>query len=145
MGKEFIFPDLGEGITEGELVKWLVKVGDSVQEDQEVVEVETDKALVTIPSPYTGVVEKLNYQEGDAVQVGSVLMTFQENGEKAVDTAPQASTAEKPPPPQAESESPAPAAAPSIPIESAKSGLPPLATPPYPEISQRLRHRSKQP
>src|SRR5579884_4245671 len=54
MKKEFKFPDVGEGITEGELVKWLVSQGESVKEDQPLVEVETDKAVVTLPSPYTG-------------------------------------------------------------------------------------------
>src|SRR5690606_10614161 len=61
MAKEFRFPDLGEGIAEGELVKWLVKEGDTVEEDQDVAEVETDKALVNIPSPYAGKVEKLHF------------------------------------------------------------------------------------
>jgi len=81
MGKEFVFPDLGEGIAEGELVRWLVKEGDTVKEDQDVAEVETDKALVNIPSPMAGTVEKLCYQEGDQVKVGSVLMVFKEGGE----------------------------------------------------------------
>jgi len=80
---EFKFPDLGEGIAEGELVKWLVKPGDTVKEDQEVAEVETDKALVSIPSPTAGVVETLHYKEGDTVKVGSVLITFSEGGKKS--------------------------------------------------------------
>ena len=55
---EFKFPDVGEGITEGELVKWLVKEGDRVAQDQPIAEVETDKAIVQIPSPVVGAVVK---------------------------------------------------------------------------------------
>ena len=54
MLREFKFPDVGEGIAEGEIVRWLVKEGDSVKEDQDLLEVETDKALLTLNSPYTG-------------------------------------------------------------------------------------------
>ncbi len=95
MSKEFRFPDLGEGIAEGELIKWLVKVGDTVKEDQEVAEVETDKALVTIPSPMAGRVEKLFIKEGDRIKVGAVLMTFAESVE-----APGPSPALRAPSPQ---------------------------------------------
>lgn len=71
---EFKFPDVGEGITEGKLIKWLVKVGDTIKVDQSVAEVETDKAVVQIPSPVNGVVSKLLYKEQDTVIVGKVLM-----------------------------------------------------------------------
>lgn len=81
MAKEFIFPDLGEGITEGELVRWLVKEGDIVKEDQDVAEVETDKALLPIPAPFAGKVASLKFKEGDRIPVGEVLMTFEEAGE----------------------------------------------------------------
>ncbi len=83
MPKDFLFPDLGEGVAEGELVKWLVKEGDTVKEDQDVAEVETDKALVSIPSPFSGVVEKLNYKEGEKIPVGSALMSFRDEGGKS--------------------------------------------------------------
>ena len=53
MLREFKFPDVGEGIAEGEIVRWLVKEGDWIKEDQELVEVETDKAVLTLNSPYT--------------------------------------------------------------------------------------------
>lgn len=79
MEKEFIFPDLGEGITEGELVKWLIRENDQIQEDQEIAEVETDKALVSIPSAFAGKVKKLCYQEGDLIQVGTPLLTYETN------------------------------------------------------------------
>ena len=82
MLREFKFPDVGEGIAEGEIVRWLVKEGDSVKEDQDLVEVETDKALLTLNSPYTGKVTKLHGKEGDIVKVGDILTTFDAGGEK---------------------------------------------------------------
>ena len=82
MLREFKFPDVGEGIAEGEIVRWLVKEGDSVKEDQDLVEVETDKALLTLNSPYTGKVTKLHGIEGDIIKVGNVLTTFDAGGEE---------------------------------------------------------------
>jgi pyruvate dehydrogenase E2 component (dihydrolipoamide acetyltransferase) len=73
----FELPDLGEGIAEGELVSWAVQPGDTVEEDQVVAEVETDKALVDVPSPYDGVVAELHADEGDVVPVDSVIVTFE--------------------------------------------------------------------
>ncbi|PIZ50957.1 hypothetical protein COY28_05260, partial [Candidatus Woesearchaeota archaeon CG_4_10_14_0_2_um_filter_57_5] len=75
---EFIFPDVGEGISEGKLVRWLVKEGDAIKADQEVAEVETDKAVVEIPAPVAGIVGKLIHQEGDIVEVGKTLMTIEQ-------------------------------------------------------------------
>jgi pyruvate dehydrogenase E2 component (dihydrolipoamide acetyltransferase) len=83
MAFEFKFPDVGEGIHEGELVKWLVKEGDTVKEDQPIAEVETDKAIVEIPSPRTGTILKLNYKEGDTLHVGDVIAVIGEAGEQA--------------------------------------------------------------
>jgi pyruvate dehydrogenase E2 component (dihydrolipoamide acetyltransferase) len=77
MLREFRFPDVGEGIAEGEIVRWLVKEGDWVKEDQELVEVETDKAVVTINSPYAGKVEKLHGEEGQIIKVGDPLTTIE--------------------------------------------------------------------
>lgn len=82
MALEFRLPDLGEGLTEGEIVKWLVKVGERVQEGQPFVQVETDKALVEIPAPSSGVVLAILAQEGERVQVGRVIAVFGEPGEK---------------------------------------------------------------
>lgn len=79
----FILPDLGEGITEGEIRKWIVKEGDSVEEHQTVLELETDKAVVEVPSPKKGKVMKINKEEGEIVKVGEVLMTITEEGEVA--------------------------------------------------------------
>ncbi len=72
----FILPDLGEGVHEAELIKWRVSVGDTVQEHQTLAEMETDKALVEVPSPWTGVIQSLNGNEGDIINVGSVLVNY---------------------------------------------------------------------
>jgi pyruvate dehydrogenase E2 component (dihydrolipoamide acetyltransferase) len=74
--KDFKLPDLGEGLTEGEILKWLVSPGDAVTLNQPIVEVETAKAAVEIPSPYAGVVTTLHHGEGDTVDVGSPIITF---------------------------------------------------------------------
>ncbi|MBI4146853.1 2-oxo acid dehydrogenase subunit E2 [Candidatus Woesearchaeota archaeon] len=84
MAYEFRLPDLGEGIAEGELVKWLVREGDLVGEHQEIAEIETDKALVKVPSPKSGRVLQLGAKPGEKVKVGEVLCVIGEAGEKAV-------------------------------------------------------------
>lgn len=81
MAYGFKFPDVGEGITEGEIVKWRVKKGDRVKEDQVLVEVETDKAVVELPSPKTGTILELHAEEGKVVKVGDVIVTIGEEGE----------------------------------------------------------------
>jgi 2-oxoisovalerate dehydrogenase E2 component (dihydrolipoyl transacylase) len=87
----FKMPDLGEGTVSAEVVEWKVKVGDTVQEDQVLAEVMTDKAAVEIPSPVTGRVVSINGQPGDMVAVGSELIAFDTSGEAPVeaDTAPK--------------------------------------------------------
>jgi pyruvate dehydrogenase E2 component (dihydrolipoamide acetyltransferase) len=82
MAKEFKLPDLGEGIHEGEVLAVRVSVGQAVKEGDIILEVETDKAAVEIPSPYTGTVLEIRVKPGDTVKVGQVLMTFGEPGEK---------------------------------------------------------------
>jgi pyruvate dehydrogenase E2 component (dihydrolipoamide acetyltransferase) len=76
MARSFKLPDLGEGIHEGEVLQVLVSDGDEVKEGNPILEVETDKAAVEIPSPYTGRVKKVMVKPGDVVQVGDELMTF---------------------------------------------------------------------
>lgn len=79
---EFRFPDVGEGITEGTIVKWKVKEGDKVNSDQILAEVETDKAVVEIPSPKKGTILKLYHKEGETINVGETLAVIGEKGEK---------------------------------------------------------------
>ena len=74
---EFALPDVGEGVAEGELVTWLVEAGERVEEDQPIAEVETDKAMVEIPSAYDGVVSELRAEEGEMVPVGDVFVVFE--------------------------------------------------------------------
>ena len=86
MSQAFKLPDLGEGIHEGEVLAVMVKVGQDVKEGDIILEVETDKAAVEIPSPYTGKVDEIFVKSGDIVNVGDVMMTFS-GGEKAVEVA----------------------------------------------------------
>ncbi|WP_251359832.1 2-oxo acid dehydrogenase subunit E2 [Kangiella sp. TOML190] len=79
--KQFNLPDLGEGLPDAEVVRWLVKEGDTVAVDQPMVEMETAKAVVEVPSPYAGRIAKLHGQAGDVIDVGAVLVTFGEPGE----------------------------------------------------------------
>lgn len=76
MAKDFLLPDLGEGLTEAEIVRWLVKAGDEVTLNQVICEVETAKALVELPSPIVGVVSSLRVSEGETVSVGSPIISF---------------------------------------------------------------------
>ena len=73
---DFKFPDVGEGITEGEIVKWIVKEGSEVKRDEPMVEIETDKAVVDIPSPVSGKIKKIYNAAGDTIHVGEVLVTI---------------------------------------------------------------------
>jgi pyruvate dehydrogenase E2 component (dihydrolipoamide acetyltransferase) len=88
MAFEVKLPDIGEGVAEGEIVRWLVKAGDAVREDQPLVEVMTDKASVEIPSPRTGTIASLGAEEGQVVPVGTVIVTITVAGETASPGAP---------------------------------------------------------
>jgi pyruvate dehydrogenase E2 component (dihydrolipoamide acetyltransferase) len=103
--KEFKLPDIGEGVSEGEIVKWMVKEGDAIKENDPMVEVMTDKVTVEIPSPFTGKVLKILAKEGETVNVGSVIITVGEEGEAApapaqIEAAPPKAEAPPPPPPE---------------------------------------------
>jgi pyruvate dehydrogenase E2 component (dihydrolipoamide acetyltransferase) len=76
MAFDFYMPDIGEGVVEGEIVGWKVKVGDTVKLDQPLVEVMTDKATVELPSPRAGVVKQINFKDGDICPVGKVLVVI---------------------------------------------------------------------
>jgi pyruvate dehydrogenase E2 component (dihydrolipoamide acetyltransferase) len=81
---EFKLPDLGEGLTEGEIARWLVSEGQEIGEDDPLVEVQTDKTTVEIPSPAGGRVERLLVAEGDVVPVGTVLVVIADGGDRAL-------------------------------------------------------------
>src|SRR5579875_1776669 len=80
MSIEFKLPDLGEGVAEGEIIKWLVSEGQEIKEDQPMVEVMTDKATVQIPSPATGRVRQIVAKEGQTVKVGSTVVILDTDG-----------------------------------------------------------------
>ena len=97
MARTFKLPDLGEGIHEGEIIEILVSVGDEVEEGDDLLVVETDKASVEIPSPYTGEVTGIEVEPGDLVEVGDSIVTFSGGEEEAEEEAP-------PPEPERETE-----------------------------------------
>src|SRR4051795_10233621 len=80
MAYEFKLPDLGEGLTEGEVARWLVSEGQEIAEDDPLVEIQTDKTTVEIPSPAAGKVARILVGEGDVVPVGTVLVVIGEDG-----------------------------------------------------------------
>src|SRR5699024_12428762 len=73
----FILPDSGEGIHESEIVTWGVKPGDKIEEDDTLVEIQSDKAVVALPSPVSGVVKKLLFAEGDVPKVGDAIVAIE--------------------------------------------------------------------
>ena len=85
---EFKLPDLGEGVTEAEIDRWLVKEGDTIGEDEPLVDVITDKASAEIPSPFEGVISRIHVKEGEVVSVGTTLVTI--GGEDETPTSPPA-------------------------------------------------------
>jgi pyruvate dehydrogenase E2 component (dihydrolipoamide acetyltransferase) len=101
MAFQFKMPDIGEGIHEGEIVKWHVKEGDQVEEDQIIMEVQNDKAVVEIPSPVTGKVLSIKVEEGEVAVVGDVLLEVAAEGDVPAQAeeqaAPQSETVEKTP------------------------------------------------
>src|ERR1700732_2063475 len=115
MPRQFTLPDLGEGLTEAEIVAVLVREGDVIREDAPLLEVETDKAQVEIPSPIGGRVEKIHVTPGQTVKVGAVLVTFADNGAAAASGPAQpaaATPSARSGPPAPPSRAPAPPAAP---------------------------------
>ncbi|MGA2628048.1 MAG: dihydrolipoamide acetyltransferase family protein [Candidatus Bathyarchaeia archaeon] len=94
---EFHLPDIGEGVAEGEVVKWLVKEGDAVKENQPLVEIMTDKVNVEISSPKQGIIQKLMAKEGEVVKVGQALLAIEEKGgQPSVSVPERAAVATKP-------------------------------------------------
>lgn len=97
MAFDLKLPELGEGVTEGELIKWLVKPGDTVKADQSVAEIMTDKATVEVPTTKAGVVKELKFKAGEVIKVESTILTLEESGASATKSAPAPqATAAKP-------------------------------------------------
>src|SRR6476661_5393989 len=90
MAYEFKLPDLGEGLTEGEVAKWLVAEGDEIAEDAPLVEIQTDKTTVEIPSPAAGKVARILVAEGEVAPVGAVLVVIGDGATKTPEVAPAA-------------------------------------------------------
>ena len=128
---EFKMPDIGEGVAEGEIIRWMIKEGDKVTEDQPVLEVMTDKVNVQIPSPRTGTVTSLPAKEGEVVKVGQTIMVIDEgSGPVAQFSTPQ--------PPESQ---PTPRPAPAAPIQQVQvqgPSAPVLATPATRKLAREL-------
>ncbi len=141
MAEDFILPDLGEGIHEAQIIQLLVKEGDVVEADQPLMEVETDKAAVEIPSPQAGKILSIHVEAGQTVNVGDVMVTFAVDGEAAAPareevgtevaaaapaapTVPAAAPAATPPTPVAPVATPPVSGAPSAVASPAKAGKP---------------------
>lgn len=121
--KNIQLPELGEGVTEGELVKWLVKPGDKIESDQPIAEMMTDKATVEVPSPSSGTVTELKAKEGDVVEVGQVLIVIDTEGAAAA-KAPEKQEAKKEAPQAAPATKPAATPAPAAMAASASAPKP---------------------
>jgi pyruvate dehydrogenase E2 component (dihydrolipoamide acetyltransferase) len=113
MPRQFALPDRGEGLTEAEIVAVLVREGDVIKEDAPLLEVETDKAQVEIPSPIGGRVEQIHVQPGQTVRVGAILVTFAEDGAPARAAGPGPTRTTAVAPPAAPARPAGPAAAPA--------------------------------
>ena len=147
MGKfEFKLPDIGEGVVEGEIVEWMVSVGDTVKEDDPILSVMTDKATVEIPAPCDGTVTSIIGEAGDILPVGGVCIVFdvegdgnaseEESSETAPEPEPVEETVEAPPAPDLPPVTPAPTPAePAVPVARA-AGTKALASP---AVRQRAR------
>ena len=130
----FKLPDIGEGVVEGEVVQWHVSVGDLVSEDDPIVDVMTDKATVTIPSPVSGVISSLSGDVGDMIAVGSSLMEIDSEGEGGSPSAEDTEEREPvsdPDPPVAPEPAPAPKAPEPAPAPKAPEPAPAPKAPEY--------------
>lgn len=119
MATDIKLPELGEGVTEGELVKWTVKVGDVVQADQTVAEIMTDKATVEVPSPVAGTVKELKFKPGQIIKVESVILTL----DGATTSVTAAKSAAAAPPAPAQTSAPAPSPVPTTAPSSATTSV----------------------
>ncbi|NOT02943.1 MAG: 2-oxo acid dehydrogenase subunit E2 [Phycisphaerales bacterium] len=142
MAQQFTLPDLGEGITEAQIIKVLVKEGETIAEDQGLFEVETDKAAVEIPSPFAGVATKVHVKEGQTVNVGAVLISFDGNGSATAQKS-AAAAVQQPPakaaPPVAAKPTPTPTIAPAASAPVAASSSKRTSAPAAPAVRKLAR------
>jgi pyruvate dehydrogenase E2 component (dihydrolipoamide acetyltransferase) len=139
MAYEFKLPDIGEGVVEGEIVKWLVKEGDLLRQDQPMVEVMTDKATVEIPAPRAGRVLRRMFAEGQTCPVGKVLIAIDEGGDPAAEGVSPAPAAGSEVPPPRSLSTPAAAPVPASAPPASGSGLQEvLATPATRKLAREL-------
>ena len=145
MGKHvFKLPDVGEGVVEGEIVDWKVKAGDSVTEDQPLVDLMTDKATVAIPSPVSGKVISTTGKPGDMVAVGAELIVFEVKG-KGKEIEPEPEVTPEPEPEAAPEPEPEPITTPEpAPIAAAAAAQPPAAKGKRPLASPAVRRRARE-
>src|SRR4051794_34773047 len=129
MPYEFKLPDLGEGLTEGEIARWLVSEGQDVAEDDPLVEIQTDKTTVEIPSPAAGRVTRILAAEGEIVPVGTVIVVIGDDGAAPAEPAQDVPRAEPPPAP----------ASPSDTLSQGRSAQRVRATPLVRRLAQELR------
>ena len=120
---QFKLPDIGEGIAEAEIVAWHVKVGDKVEEDQQLADMMTDKATVEMESPVTGVVKSLAGEVGDQIAIGSVLVEIETGGGAPAKEEPAAESRQEQPLADG-AEKPTPAQEEALPVTSTASPLP---------------------
>ena len=138
MADDFTLPDLGEGIEEAEVIGVLVHVGDVVEADQPVIEVETEKANLDVPAPHAGVVEAVHVKVGEVIRVGQPIVTIAPaaaaapDGASAPAAAPAAEAASTPPPTRIAPPAPAPVAATPQPAPVAPSPAPAAVVAPIP-------------
>src|SRR5436305_10178493 len=134
MATEVVMPQMGESIAEGTITKWLKKVGETVERDEPLFEISTDKVDAEIPSPAAGTLQEIRFKEGDTVEVNTVVAVIGE-GEAA---------ASAPPPPQKQEAASAAASAPASQAAASAPAPPPPARPPSAPAPQQ-RAASPQP
>lgn len=139
MAVDVKLPELGEGVTEGELIKWLVKPGDTVKPDQPVAEMMTDKATVEVPTPVGGIVKELLFKAGDVVAVEKVILRLEEGASPMASAPAPAATQHKPAAapaaPTAAKPAGATAAGPAMPSAAMMSGGSKASTGIYPPVA----------
>ncbi|WP_420175787.1 2-oxoglutarate dehydrogenase, E2 component, dihydrolipoamide succinyltransferase [Luteococcus sp. OSA5] len=142
-GTEVTLPALGESVTEGTISRWLKEVGDTVEADEALVEVSTDKVDTEIPSPAAGTLLEIRVKEDDVAEVGAVLAIIGDASAQAAPAAPEQPAAEEAEKPAAEAEKPQEAPAPeSVPAEAVEQDAPKAeeqkapSTPPQPEVGE---------